>query len=113
MRRGDIVLVNWIFSDRSGSKMRPAVVVQADFLNARIADTVLVLITGTSRGAASTEVTVDPAVEIHSGLRTRSVISCTNFLTIDQALIQRTLGFVSDAILRQVEACLKTVLEIP
>jgi mRNA-degrading endonuclease toxin of MazEF toxin-antitoxin module len=33
MNRGDVVLVNWIYSDLTGSKLRPAVVVQADFLN--------------------------------------------------------------------------------
>jgi mRNA-degrading endonuclease toxin of MazEF toxin-antitoxin module len=33
MNRGDVVLVDWPFSDLSGSKLRPAIVVQADFLN--------------------------------------------------------------------------------
>jgi mRNA-degrading endonuclease toxin of MazEF toxin-antitoxin module len=46
MRRGEVVLIDWISSDRSGSKLRPAVVIQADFLNALLADTVLVQITG-------------------------------------------------------------------
>jgi mRNA-degrading endonuclease toxin of MazEF toxin-antitoxin module len=33
MNRGDVVLVDWPFSDLSGSKLRPAIVVQADHLN--------------------------------------------------------------------------------
>jgi len=32
MNRGEVVLVDWQFSDRTGSKLRPAVVMQADFL---------------------------------------------------------------------------------
>jgi hypothetical protein len=36
MTRGEVVLVDWPFSDPSGSKLRPAVVVQADFLNGLI-----------------------------------------------------------------------------
>ena len=50
MNRGDVVLVDWPYSDRTGSKLRPAVVVQADFLNGLIDDTVLVQITSTSHG---------------------------------------------------------------
>jgi mRNA-degrading endonuclease toxin of MazEF toxin-antitoxin module len=41
MKRGEVVLVDGPFSDRTGSKLRPAVVVQADFLNGLIDDTVL------------------------------------------------------------------------
>jgi mRNA-degrading endonuclease toxin of MazEF toxin-antitoxin module len=45
MNRTDVVLVDWPFTDRAGSKLRPAVVVQADFLNGLIDDTILVQIT--------------------------------------------------------------------
>lgn len=45
MNRGDVVLVDWPYSDRTGSKLRPAVVVQADFLIGLIDDTILVQIT--------------------------------------------------------------------
>ncbi len=38
--------------------------------------------------------------------------SCTNVLTLDQSLVLRAVGVLSDAVLRQIEACLKTVLEI-
>ncbi len=41
MNRGDVVIVDWPYSDLSGSK-RPAVVVQADFLNGLVDDTVYV-----------------------------------------------------------------------
>ena len=46
MNRGEVVEVDWQFSDMTGSKRRPAVVVQADFLNGLSDDTVLVKITG-------------------------------------------------------------------
>lgn len=31
MRRGEVVEVDWTYSDLTGSKVRPAVIVQADF----------------------------------------------------------------------------------
>jgi mRNA interferase MazF len=112
MRRGEVVVVDWIFSDRTGSKLRPAVVVQADFLNGLIADTVLVAVTRKSR-SASTEVVLDPAVETNSGLSHRSIASCNNFLTLDQRLVHRRLGELSVIALRQIEACLKVALALP
>jgi len=66
MKRGEVFLVAWPFSDYSGIKRRPAVVVQADFLNGLITDSVLVQITGTARNAR-TETLLDPAVEPRRG----------------------------------------------
>ena len=51
MNRGDVVSVDWPFSDLTGTKVRPAVVVQADFLNGLIDDTVLIQITSSRHGA--------------------------------------------------------------
>jgi len=113
MRRGDVVMVDWPYSDRTGSKIRPALVVQADVLNGLIADTVLVSITRTSRGAATTEVVIDPAAEPNCGLRYRSVASCNNLLTIDQALVVRVIGSLSAGLIRQVNDRLKAALELP
>jgi mRNA-degrading endonuclease toxin of MazEF toxin-antitoxin module len=112
MNRGEVVEVDWPFSDRTGSKTRPAVVVQADFLNGLIDDTVLVQITGTRHGLPGTEVKIDPSVETASGLTKVCHASCTNVLTLDQSLVLRTVGVLSDAVLQEIEACLKTVLEI-
>ena len=33
MKRGEFVLLDWPYSDQTGSKLRPAIVVQADDLN--------------------------------------------------------------------------------
>src|SRR5438270_10460177 len=111
MNRGDVVEVDWQFSDLTGSKLRPAVVVQADFLNGLIDDTVLVQITSTQHGIPGTEVLLDPAVEIASGLSRVCVVSCVNVMTFEQLRVLRRVGYLSDAALRQIEACLKVVLE--
>jgi mRNA interferase MazF len=113
MNRGDVVLVDWTYSDLTGSKLRPAVVVQADFLNSLIDDVILVQITGTRHGIPGTEVKIDPALEPGSGLKKVSYVSCTNILTHEQALIDQTIGRLSAAALRQIEDCLKKVMEMP
>src|SRR5437762_11033805 len=101
MNRGDVVEVDWPFSDRTGSKTRPAVVVQADFLNGLIDDTVLVQITGTKHGIPGTEVEIDPSAEAGSGLSKVCYASCANVLTLDQSLVLGTVGYLSDGIMRQ------------
>jgi mRNA interferase MazF len=52
--RGDIVLVDYPFSDGTGSKVRPALVVQADALNRRITDTILASISRPAHRASAT-----------------------------------------------------------
>jgi mRNA interferase MazF len=113
MRRGEVVEVDWPFSDMTGSKNRPAVVVQADFLNGLIDDTLLVQITGTRHAIPGTEVVLDPTVGTASGLSKVCVASCINVLTREQALILRTVGFLSNAAMQQIGDCLKIVLEAP
>ena len=113
MTRGEVVQVDWPYSDLTGSKSRPAVVVQADYLNGLIDDTILVQLTSTRHGIPGTEVVIDPARETASGLSRVCVVACTNFLTIDQALIQRTVGYLTPATMQQIEDCLKKVLSMP
>src|SRR5438132_5045214 len=110
VQRGEVVRVDWPYSDRTGSKVRPAVVIQDDPYNRLIADTVLVLVSRTQRAVGATEVEIDPAVETQSGLRYRSVVSCTNLLTIEQALIGKTIGHLSASAMQKIDACLKKAL---
>lgn len=113
MSRGDVVLVDWPYSDRTGSKLRPAVVVQADFLNGLIDDTILVQITSKAHGIPGTEVRLDPTQEPASGLLHVSFVFCPNLLTADPALIDQTIGVLSDATMRMIDACLKATLGLP
>ena len=49
--RGDVVLLDFPFSDATGSKVRPAVVVQNNAHTRRMTSTIVVLITKTIRRA--------------------------------------------------------------
>ena len=113
MNRGEVVEVDWPFTDLCGSKRRPAVVVQADYLNGLIDDTIYVKFQGSAYGIPGTEVRIDPAVETTSGLSKVCYASCKDILTRDQTLVLRTVGVLSNAAMREIEDCLKTVLELP
>lgn len=107
-----MVQLDWPYSDFTGSKVRPDVVVQADFLNGLIDDSIFVQITSTKHGIPGTEVEIDPAVETSSGLTRLCYASCINVLTLDQGWVLRTVGSLSDQTLRKIEDCLRSTLGI-
>jgi mRNA interferase MazF len=117
VRRGDVVMADWQFSDRRGVKTRPALVVQADAWNARLADTILALITGSKRRrvGAPTQLLIDIATPDgrQTGLRMDSLVQCENLVTLDQSLTLGKLGMFSAALMGQIDTCLKAALDLP
>ena len=117
VRHGEVVLVDFHYSDHTGSKVRPALVVQADVWNQRLDDTILALITSSRhrRVGAATQCAVDITTPEgqQTGLRLNSVIQCENLLTYDQGLILRVLGRLSTTVMEQLDACPKAALSIP
>lgn len=110
--RGDVVLVDYPFSDRTGSKVRPALVVQTDSLNHQITDTILAAISRSSHRASTEQVFIDISTPEggQTGLRQNSMIQCENLLTYDQRLIITKIGTLSAALMQQVDGSLKSAL---
>jgi mRNA interferase MazF len=115
VRRGDVVLVDYPYSDRTGSKIRPCLIVQADHNNQRLDDTIVVTISSRSPQANEpTQLLVDLATPVgqQSGLLFTSVIQCTNILTVDCNFILRKIGTLPADSMQRVNDCLKAALEI-
>jgi mRNA interferase MazF len=114
VQRGDVVTVNWLYSDRTGSKKRPALVVQADAYNRTLDDTILALISSSARrrvGAATQmDVDISTADGGQTGLSISSVVQCENLVTIDRQFILGIRGKFSPALMGQVDDCLKAAL---
>jgi mRNA interferase MazF len=112
--RGDVVLVDYAFSDRTGSKVRPALVVQSDTLNHRITDTILAAISRSTHRASATQLLIDlsTADGARTGLRQNSMIQCENLLTYDQRLVIARLGELSPTLMRSVAGCLRLALDL-
>jgi mRNA interferase MazF len=112
--RGDIVLVDYPFSDRTGSKVRPALVVQADSLNRKITDTILAAISRSTHRSSVTQLFID--INTHegaqTGLRQPSMIQCENLLTYDQRMVITKIGELSASMMQRVGDCLKTALNL-
>jgi mRNA interferase MazF len=114
--RGDVVIVDFPFTDQQTKKRRPAVVVQADTYNQRIAKTVIAMVTGNlQRAQDAAHLFVDPNAPdgASSGLRAQSLVSCNNVFTLDQEDIVKTLGHLSDVLTQKLDDCLKAALALP
>jgi mRNA interferase MazF len=113
IQRGDVIMVEFPYSDVAKSKVRPAVVVQNDRDNQRLRKTVVAMITGNLRRRGDpSHLFIDPAVEPSTGLRYPSLVSCNNLLTAEQADIRQTIGHLSDVLKQQLNDCLKAALEL-
>ena len=114
IQRGDVVMVDFPYTDAARSKVRPAVVVQNDRDNQKLRKTVLAMITGNLRRRGDpSHLVIDPAVEPSTGLQYPSLVSCNNLLTAEQTDIRQTIGHLSDVLKRQLDDCLKSALELP
>lgn len=116
IRRGDVVLVSFPFTDVAQSKIRPAVIVQNDRDNQRLRKTVVAMVTGNLRRAGDpSHLLIDPATVPgqSAGLSGPSLVSCNNLFTIEQGNVIRHLGHLSTALKQRLTASLKAALEIP
>lgn len=116
MRRGDVVILDHPFSDASGSKVRPALIVQNDRDNHRLTNTVVVLVTrNISRVGEPTHMLIDltTAEGRQSGLNQTSVVVCTNLFTVSQVKVRRVIGSLPASLMTKVGLCLKAALELP
>lgn len=116
-KRGDVILANVRFTSGVASKVRPALVVQSDQNNLRLTNTIIAIITTTTRRAQkeATQLFIDVATPDgkQSGLLYDSAVKCEHLETILQADIHRVIGSLSPAQMQQIDQSLKVSLGIP
>ena len=105
--RGDVVLLDFPFSDGRRSKVRPALVVQNERDNRRLASSIVVMITSHT-GRATTEVTqvlVDVATPegTQTGLLVDSAVNCVNVFTVDKRRLVRVIGAFPASLMLRVD----------
>jgi mRNA interferase MazF len=116
VRRGDVVLLPIAFVSGRGTKVRPAVVVQNDNLNARLNSTVVAIITSTTRRAhvEPSQLLIDLSTPEgrQTGLLHDSTVKCEHLDTVECRDIQRKIGQLSPRLLQSLESCLKAALSL-
>jgi mRNA-degrading endonuclease toxin of MazEF toxin-antitoxin module len=115
MNRRDIVLVNIPFVGAPGGKVRPALVIQNDGLNATLRETVIAEITSNLAHATRPhQVLVDIGTPAGSGtgLLANSAIRCERLHTIPQVDVRKTIGRLPQALMASVDIALRSALGI-
>ena len=115
LHRGDIVTVLFPFSSGAAAKYRPALVIQNDTNNRRLANLIVAAITTTThRSGQSTQYLIEVASPTgqQSGLKLDSVVTCENLATVEKAMFRRKLGTLPIEVMREIDECLKVSLGI-
>lgn len=111
-RRGDVALVLFPFTDLSGAKLRPAVVLASEAPH----DIILAFVTSREvlSGEPATAVVLDPVDEEFglTGLDRRSTIRLTRIATLSSTLVRRKLGQLGPATLQRVDDGLRAAFGI-
>lgn len=117
VQRGDVVILDHPFSDASGSKVRPVLVVQADVRNIAITNTIVAMITKNLLrvGIDLSQLLIDVGTPEGkaSGLNVNSAVTCGNLFTVHEDRIRKRIGRLSVKLMQQVNDCLKAALELP
>ena len=104
--KSDVVLVRYPFSDLSGSKIRPAVVVSAPHISR---DIIIVPLTSKTSPLPAGEFVL--AGWSQAGLNVESAVK-RGVYTVRESLVAHTIGQLSDADAAQLEASLRGSLEL-
>ena len=115
VRRGDVVVLDWNHSDGGSSKVRPAVVVQADALNRRLTATVVAALTGNmSRAHLPTQLFIKQNTPAGrgAGVVRDSAVTAEHLLTVDRTLILRRIGRLTPALTAELDDCLRAALSL-
>lgn len=105
MTKGDIVLIPFPFTDLSGSKNRPALI-----LISGKADITLAFISTQIKNKETTDILLEPSFE--NGLKKDSVVRLSKLATLDKDLAIGRLGRIDEATVKQVNKNLIQILKL-
>lgn len=110
LRRGDIVLVPFPFTDLSGQKLRPAIIISPDPVGE---DILLAFISSVVPASPEPNEYVLEATHpafVDTGLKSASVFKMGKMVTLHRSLILRRLGRVTPELQNTLDAVLKRAI---
>lgn len=105
MRKGDIVLITFPFTDLSGTKLRPAVIlIETAF------DITVCFITTQTQWKESSDLLIDPSSL--NGLRKQSLIRTNKIAMLDKTLAKGLLGKLGESEQIELDNNLKIIFQL-
>ncbi len=104
-KRGDIVLVPFPFTDLSGQKIRPALIIAS---SSNDNDVIVLFITSNTKLKIKDSVPILPSPQ--NGIKVSSGIVCSKIATLDRNIILGKIGLIESVAQNKVDISLKKVL---
>jgi len=105
MKKGDIILIPFPFTDLTGNKNRPALVL----IDGEI-DVTVVFISTQLKWKEETDILLKPAEE--NGLKKESLLRLSKLATIDKDLVLGRLGTIDEETISLINCNLKKILKL-
>jgi mRNA interferase MazF len=105
MPKGDVVLIPFPFTDLTGNKLRPAVILIETSLDLTVS-----FITSQMKWTEPTDVVLYPSSE--SGIKISSLVRLSKIATVDRNLAVGRLGVISKTELEMLNTNLKILLQL-
>ncbi|OGZ01258.1 MAG: hypothetical protein A3B13_03520 [Candidatus Liptonbacteria bacterium RIFCSPLOWO2_01_FULL_45_15] len=104
--RGTIVLIPFPFTDLSGTKVRPALIVSQRLYG----EDVIVVFISSIKPKKNKATDVPVKSSRINGLKVDSIIKCAKIATLDKKMILGEIGILEKAVMAKVDLALKKVL---
>jgi mRNA-degrading endonuclease toxin of MazEF toxin-antitoxin module len=115
MKRGDVILCHFPHTGTVPAKIRPALVVQNNYYNQRIANLLVAAITSNLVNVSDPShylIDISVPAGMQSGLNRNSLVSCINLAVIPPRNVERKIGELPEAEMKQIDRCLKMALAL-
>jgi len=114
MRKGDIVLIKYPFTDLSSTKVRPAIVVSSDEFTNHGEDAIFVCISSQTRNLLPTDLILSPSDPEfrNTGLKKASSIKIGKIICLSKSLASRLLGEAGSSTMLKIRQKLINVLDL-
>jgi len=113
IKRGDILLLSFPFTDQQTRKVRPALVISSNSFNKRSQDAIFVFIT-TKEYTEPFDIRIketDPSFQT-TKLKAASTLRISKLMCLEQKLAIRRLGHVDKHILKKVNSALTRLFDL-
>lgn|SRR5690554_4059408 len=106
MKKGNIVLVSFPFTDFSSEKIRPALVLYPGSL-----DVIVAFISTQMHRKEQTDIELAPTLD--NGLKRQSIVRLSKLATIDKKMVRGLLGNINSKSLAAINTGLKEIFQLP
>lgn len=113
VKRGSVVLIRYPFTDLTGSKVRPGLILTPDNQLPHLEDVLCLFISSTipdPRLSTDFVLEIEHSAFLKTGLKQRSVLRTHKLALLHKSLVLRTLGEMAEPVMQEINQRLRIAL---